>query len=311
VLSLIPRWLTQRRARQPLAPSPSAVVGPLALMFAAVLLNPNGPAGALYPLEYVTGGCSYHKDIISEYSSPDFSAPMFAFLGPYVLVLVAGLALSEGIGLFDLAVALVFLLLALRWERNVALFVFATAPIAAAGLSDFVRRRLVPAEGRARDDRESSLVHGLVIAGLLVSALFALRAAPARVDEVFSEDYPTDCLQVIREHDLRGNMFNTYRWGGYLIWNLWPEHKVFIDGRADVMGRDLMSDWIRCHRLEPGWREVLDKYQVDWLLLTVKSPLCRALRMSPDFELLHAGADAELFVRRRTAERLLEGESGT
>ena len=27
-------------------------------------------------------------------------------------------------------------------------------------------------------------------------------------------------------------MFNTYHQGGYLIWRLWPQLKVFIDGRA-------------------------------------------------------------------------------
>jgi len=150
-----------------------------------------------------------------------------------------------------------------------------------------------------------------VIAGLVVSAVMALRAAPGRVDEVFSEDYPTDCLQAVQEAGLRGNMFNTYHWGGYLIWKLWPEHKVFIDGRADVMGRELMMDWVRCHRLEPGWREVLERYDVQWVLIRVHSPLCRALRMSSDFELLKSDGNAELFVRRDSLISGGEGASGT
>jgi hypothetical protein len=27
-------------------------------------------------------------------------------------------------------------------------------------------------------------------------------------------------------------MFNTYEYGGYLIWRLWPQQRVFVDGRA-------------------------------------------------------------------------------
>ena len=27
-------------------------------------------------------------------------------------------------------------------------------------------------------------------------------------------------------------MFNPYVWGGYLIWSLYPDYKVFIDGRG-------------------------------------------------------------------------------
>ncbi len=292
---MIPTWLGQRRSGEPLTPSPTIVIGALALMAVATLVNPSGVAGALYPLEYVTGGHAYHKQIINEYASPNFSSAMFTFLGPYVLLLVLGLALSTtGIGLFDLAVTVVFLYLALRWERNVALFVFATAPIAAMQLSDFARKRL----GMGEERPASQFVLGLVMVGLLVSAVFAVRSAPGRVEEVFAEDYPVECLQVVQEQDIRGNMFNTYRWGGYLAWHLWPAHKTFIDGRADVMGHELMMDWVRCHHLEPGWREVLDRHGVQWVLISIRSPLCRALRMTPEFELIHSTANAELFARR-------------
>jgi len=33
-------------------------------------------------------------------------------------------------------------------------------------------------------------------------------------------------------HHISGPMFNTYEMGGYLIWRLWPQERVFIDGRA-------------------------------------------------------------------------------
>jgi len=269
------------------------MAGVLALMALACLANPNGLTGALYPLEYLTGGSSYHKQLISDYASPNFSAPMFSFLGPYVLLMLASFALSrKRLDLFDLAVSVVFLYLALRWQRNVALFVFATAPIVALQLSDFARERLSPTR-----ESGSQFVYALVIVCLAVSSVFALRSAVGHVDEVFAEDYPVECLQVAQKMHLRGPMFNTYRWGGYLIWNMYPDQRVFIDGRADVMGQELMADWMRCHKLEPGWREVLDRYGIQWVLITRKSPLCRALRMTSDFRLLRATDEAELFIR--------------
>jgi hypothetical protein len=33
-------------------------------------------------------------------------------------------------------------------------------------------------------------------------------------------------------HHITGPLFNTYELGGYLIWRLWPQERVFIDGRA-------------------------------------------------------------------------------
>ena len=48
--------------------------------------------------------------------------------------------------------------------------------------------------------------------------------------------FPVRAVEYLRQHPLPGPMYNTYGYGGYLIWSL-PEHKVFIDGRADVYER--------------------------------------------------------------------------
>ena len=301
-LCMVPRWLRQGREGEPLSPTPAVVGGALALCCLACLANPNGLAGAIYPLAYLTGEHSYTKGIVSEYDSPQFGEAMWAFLGVYVLLIVAAFALSRRRAeLFDLAVCLVFVFIALRWERNVALMAFATAPILSLHLTDFARDRLGIGARAADTSTRTQIAHALMIVILLISAGAALPTAVGRVGEVFAEDFPVQALQVVRERNLQGHMFNTYHWGGYLIWHLWPEQKVFIDGRADVMGRELMMDWIRAHKLEPGWREVLDRYDVQWVIITVHSPLCRALRISPDFELIHADDNAELFVRRPAA----------
>jgi hypothetical protein len=44
--------------------------------------------------------------------------------------------------------------------------------------------------------------------------------------------YPVDAADFILKHHLKGRMYNNYTQGGYLLWRLWPEQKVFVDGRA-------------------------------------------------------------------------------
>jgi hypothetical protein len=43
---------------------------------------------------------------------------------------------------------------------------------------------------------------------------------------------PADACDFLLQHHIQGRLFNTYGQGGYLIWRLWPQLKVFIDGRA-------------------------------------------------------------------------------
>jgi hypothetical protein len=51
------------------------------------------------------------------------------------------------------------------------------------------------------------------------------------------EYYPVGAVQYLKEHRLKGPMFNSYNFGGYLMWE-YPDEKVFIDGRAFTVYAD-------------------------------------------------------------------------
>ena len=44
--------------------------------------------------------------------------------------------------------------------------------------------------------------------------------------------YPAGAADFLLQHHIKGRIFNTYGQGGYLIWRLWPQEQVFLDGRA-------------------------------------------------------------------------------
>ena len=50
---------------------------------------------------------------------------------------------------------------------------------------------------------------------------------------------------------------NHYNWGGYFIWKLYPQYRVFMDGRADVYGDALMTEFGACYHLTGNWRKPL------------------------------------------------------
>jgi hypothetical protein len=50
-----------------------------------------------------------------------------------------------------------------------------------------------------------------------------------RADE---SDLPKGAAEFLLAHRVTAPMFNTYAFGGYLIWKLWPQERVFTDGRA-------------------------------------------------------------------------------
>ncbi len=91
-----------------------------------------------------------------------------------------------------------------------------------------------------------------------------------------------------------GNIFNTYEWGGFLIWKL-PQFKVFVDGRMPswntseeltlpVSWRDKSPYTIYIETLQnkPGWEEVLSAYQTDYILIQPGTFMDLLLKPNPE-----------------------------
>lgn len=81
-------------------------------------------------------------------------------------------------------------------------------------------------------------------------------------------NYPHVTVNFLKEHDIQGNLFNHYNFGGYLIWHLWPNIPVFIDGRA-VTIYDQEFFWrYKMSFLEKRSRDkVFEKYDIGVVLV--------------------------------------------
>ncbi len=53
--------------------------------------------------------------------------------------------------------------------------------------------------------------------------------------------YPEKLIDFIKNNKLPGRMYNNFNLGSSLIFNLYPERKVFIDGRAEFYGQDFFN----------------------------------------------------------------------
>jgi len=121
-----------------------------------------------------------------------------------------------------------FALAAFSAQRNTIL-VGLIAPIVI--VTYFPWKRALPALLRFA---ASLLMIGVGVAASWGSA-FQLRAAEWR--------YPSGAADFLLAHRVTGPIFNTYEYGGYLIWRLWPQQRVFIDGRS--LSESLFQDYGR------------------------------------------------------------------
>ena len=69
---------------------------------------------------------------------------------------------------------------------------------------------------------------------------------------------PAAALATLRS-DPSARIFTNDEWGDYLIYRLYPAHKVFVDGRSDFYGDDFEEKYIDVLNVKYGWEKILSR----------------------------------------------------
>jgi hypothetical protein len=109
---------------------------------------------------------------------------------------------------------------------------------------------------------------------------------------------PIEAAKFIEQEHIKGNMFNMDEFGDYIIYRNYPKYRVFIDGRIDMYGSKKFKEYIEVVNFEQGWGEILEKYQITWIIYYSKSALSRYLLQNEDWSLVYADKVASIFLKK-------------
>lgn len=286
----------------------------LVALFAVCLLNPNGLRGALYPLHiFQNYGMS-----VSENNSVMYFLRHFALIdNTTIVVFIASMAALA----FGLCFAVrrrpvpVFLILGSvataavgmaisRMFSTFALFFLPTICLSLKGPYDRMERRMQPSPALSKRLRKifASILFGLI---LLVGFLGIGR-------RTFTEGYfglgitphALDAADFIKENGIRGPIFNDYDIGSYLIYNLYPGDKVFVDNRPEAYSEDFFKQiYLPIFSDENAWQASLDTFAFNSIILYrydlgpgVDDFMYRRMA-DPAWSLVYADDFAVIFVR--------------
>jgi len=94
-------------------------------------------------------------------------------------------------------------------------------------------------------------------------------------------------------------VFNYYDWGGYIIWRLYPEYRVFVDGRADLYGDKYMEEMADTLHAEKNWQEPIRRFGVGTVLVPPNIQLAAVLGRDPGWTKVFEDGQAIIFTRKR------------
>jgi hypothetical protein len=281
------------------------------LCFLVVGLNPNTWQMWLYPFRTV--GIGVLRDFIQEWQSPNFH---LVWQQPFiVLLLLTLLALSRSgrrADFTDLALLAVWTVWALLAGRNIAIFAIVAVPILVRyGTTALTRqledweeadwaRPLLEATRRPMSGgRMLKVLNWVLLALVLLAALVKiyLPLAPGAMEKATRASLPVDAVATIQAQRPPGLMFNSYNWGGYLLFTLWPDYPVFVDGRTDLYDDAFLRQYLTIYVADEGWQGLLDQYRIRLVIVETGSTLAKFLRIDPMWREVYRDQMAVIFVR--------------
>ena len=287
-------WLVGRGGSSPREWLP--LIGAAVACVAVVPLNPNGITMLTFPFYVMRMKINA---TIQEWRPANLHDPhLYPFIALAIVTLLAMLLARQKYrpGQFFLFAAL--LAAALKSARNIPVFCLVAALLLAEHL-------WVPGEIRFAPALRTTLSILLLVAG----AIFCAESASSGLAFQATAEknlYPQAAVSYLETHHLPANLLNDYTFGGYMIWRLYPEYQVYVDGRADLYGDTFLAEYLEIYDGERDPRPFLDRNRINTVILAPNAKLATLLRMlsiQGPWRLAFEDAHAAIFVRFSTAQK--------
>jgi hypothetical protein len=275
---------------------------------AVTVFNPDGIG--IWKTSFGFIGNRYLVSHTAEYLPPNFH---HSSTWPFLIMIVLSIII---LALTKKRLKVVHILLISGWTamslysaRNIPLYAVVVAPILVAEIADLIRgnptsiiaekftafqSRLVNVEKSLKGGFWSLLVISAI--GILLLKGFSLDFQN-KGNQFLDDVFPVEAVDWINENNIDGNGFNYFPWGGYLLYRIWPDKLVFIDGQTDFYGEVLTRQYEQVITLSPGWERVLDQYDVDWVIMPTGSDLSTALKNNPEWDQIYSDGISEIIIR--------------
>ncbi len=277
----------------------------LGVSLLSTLANPHHVEALLYPLRLVANPVV--TGMIAELQSPfdpRFRGALFLYF--MLLCALALAALLPG-RLHRLQGSLVlpgavFAVLALQTVRSVSeLAVLVPALVAAHGERLSVRRATSLATLAA-------VLLGAIGLGLLANGPgipMGRNENPRRTGlGIHRVNLPEAAVEFLRQTRPPGRVFSTMGFSSWMIYQLWPEKEVYIDGRLDVFPPEFLKGYGVMMATGEGWDEAVSRHDIQLALVNYPEPaargrgLQRRLREDPDWVCVFFSDNALVYARR-------------
>lgn len=139
---------------------------------------------------------------------------------------------------------------------------------------------------------------------------FLLLHGPPQDPEVAAKQFrnsvstqtPVAAVEYLQRNPPRGQMFNSYEWGDYLLWAGPESTRVFVASHAHLIPEEVWQDYLQIANAAGNWQNKLDVYGVNTIVIDRqhrRTLISRLEEESATWEKKYADNVAAVFVRKQ------------
>ena len=270
----------------------------IALIASVLTLEMITPSGYRVLLAPITQFMSpFWQGMIAEYQPPTWAGSKLFYLSLVALVVLQTLTWRH-LRLRLLFSAAAFGYLACSSSRSVLAYCILAVPYAAFLIGHVPN---IPSMWRLK--RLQPLLVPVAWAGILLLVVIPHKTFRFGVG-YHAPYYPLEIYSFIEKEVPPQNIFHNMRYGGGMLWWLYPRFKPFLDGRGDAYTPEFWQrEYLPILYAEAGWREKLRKHDAHAVWLPIArtgqvSKLAELLFEDPQWALVIYNDDSLLFLER-------------
>jgi len=248
--------------------------------------------------------------VISEWRSPDFADFYYrAYLFSILVFVVHYIYLKKRPDLTELVLPGSLIFLSFFAIRHIPLAILTIVPFAlvTAKHGYEIKSLKLTNMGKWVKDRKKSgrdigkkeyLMNGALLFIVVLSMIIIAPMLREKKLEKINSFLPVKAVNFIVNNGISGRFFNTYHYGGYLIYRLYPQQRVFIDIRAEMYGDRFMRDYTSIYFGADGWEKIFDKYKFDYVICENNAVIRKLLLCKGDFNLAYSDSSHSVLLRK-------------
>lgn len=206
---------------------------------------------------------------------------------------------------WEIAIIVVALIYAFKHQRHTPIFAIVAGPYLTENLSMMFKDRNLP--DKLKLSPSSYLIINIFLVFLIGYQLFYTvnKYIKAEFNIIVNpRKYPIYAVNFLKENKMRGNIFLPFEWGEYVIWKLYPDCKISIDGRfRTVYPQGVIDDHFKVGNDKSRWEKLLNKYPTDIILTRQSLFFHRLISTQREWIYVYSDPLSIIFVKNEDSQK--------